>query len=262
LERARYEAELKRRRFIKCNPENRLVADALEADWNEQLRRLEALQQEHERQRQADQGLLSKEARARTLALARDFPSVWNDPRTEARERKRMLALLIEDITLLKADQIATHVRFRGGETRSVSVEAPTILAMVRKVKPEVLTQLDQLLGTCADHEAADRLNAPGYRNWENSPLPQGNCSPPGAPRSSNRASNDCESGVGFFAEELAPRLKVSSTTIHEWGRAGLLPRRYYGVRRCLFEPVKSVTIRKGKWGRMIPSFTRVLKSR
>ena len=57
LERARYEAELKRRRFLKCNPDHRLVADALEADWNEQLRRLEALQQQHERQRQADQGL-------------------------------------------------------------------------------------------------------------------------------------------------------------------------------------------------------------
>jgi DNA invertase Pin-like site-specific DNA recombinase len=171
LERARYEAELKRRRFIKCNPENRLVADALEADWNEQLRRLEALQQEHERQRQADQCLLSKDARARILALARDFPSVWNDPRTEARERKQMLALLIEDITLLKADQIAIHVRFRGGETRSVSVEAPKTLAMMRKVKPEVLTQLDQLLETWADHEAADRLNALGYRNWENKPF-------------------------------------------------------------------------------------------
>ena len=55
LERARYEAELKRRRFLKCDPNHRLVADALEADWNEQLRRIEVLQKEHERQHQADQ---------------------------------------------------------------------------------------------------------------------------------------------------------------------------------------------------------------
>lgn len=262
LERARYEAELKRRRFIKCNPENRLVADALEADWNEQLRQLEALQQEHERQRQADQGLLSKDARTRILALARDFPSVWNDPRTEARERKRMLALLIEDITLLKADQIAIHVRFRGGETRSVSVEAPKTWAMIRKFKPELITQLDQFLETCTDQEAADRLNALGYRNWENKPFTARKVLTTRSAYKLKSPFQRLRERGWVSAEDLAPRLKVSSTTIHQWGRAGLLSRQYYGVRRCLFEPVKSVTLRKGKWGRMIPSFTRVPPSR
>src|SRR3989338_1097928 len=79
LERARYEAELARRRYLKVDPDNRLVADTLEADWNEHLRRLDALQQEHDRQRKADQGLLSDEARARILALSADFPRVCND---------------------------------------------------------------------------------------------------------------------------------------------------------------------------------------
>ena len=105
LERARYEAELARRRYLKVDPDNRLVADQLEADWNEHLRRLDALQQDHERQRKADQGLLSAEARARILALSTDFPRVWNDPRTEAVERKRMVALLIEDVTLIRGPE-------------------------------------------------------------------------------------------------------------------------------------------------------------
>jgi hypothetical protein len=187
---------------------------------------------------------------------------VWNDPRTEARERKRMLALLIEDITLLKADQIAIHVRFRGGETRSVSVEAPKTLAMIRKFKPEVITQLGQLLETCADHEAADRLNALGYRNWENKPFTARKVLTTRSTYKLKSLFQRLRERGWVFAEELAPRLKVSSATIHEWGRAGLLSRQYYGVRRCLFEPVKSVTLRKGKWGRMIPSFTRVPKSR
>ncbi|MEY9626222.1 hypothetical protein [Sinorhizobium fredii] len=50
LQRARYEAELARRRYLKVDPDNRLVADALEADWNARLRDLDALQREHERQ--------------------------------------------------------------------------------------------------------------------------------------------------------------------------------------------------------------------
>lgn len=37
LERARYEAELARRRYLKVDPDNRLVADTLEADWNERF---------------------------------------------------------------------------------------------------------------------------------------------------------------------------------------------------------------------------------
>ena len=37
VERARYEAELARRRFMRVDPDNRLVADELEAEWNARL---------------------------------------------------------------------------------------------------------------------------------------------------------------------------------------------------------------------------------
>jgi DNA invertase Pin-like site-specific DNA recombinase len=262
LERVRYEVELKRRRFLRCNPDHRLVADALEADWNEQLRQLEVLQQEHERQRKADQVLLSEDARARILALARDFPRVWNDPHTEARERKRMLALLIEDVTLLKADQIAVHVRFRGGETHSLTVEAPKTWAKICQFKPEVIVQLDQLLETCTPQQAADQLNALGYLNWENEPFTKRKVI---SMRFAYKLKTPFQRlrGRGFvFAEELARRLQVSTSTIHAWGRTGLLSRHYYGDRRFLFEPVSSATIRREKDGRLIPSFTRTPQSR
>ncbi len=62
-----------------------------------------------------------------------------------------MLALLIEDITLLKAEQIAIHVRFRGGKTTSLSMARPLPMARVRKTLPEVVQRLDQLLETCSD---------------------------------------------------------------------------------------------------------------
>jgi hypothetical protein len=261
VERARYEAELKRRRFLKCDPDHRLVADALEADWNNQLRRLETLQQEHDRQRKTDQSLLDETARARILSLARDFPRVWNDPRTESRERKRMLALLIEDVTLTKADPIAVYVRFRGGQTTSLSVQGPRPIAAVRKFKPEVIAQLDQLLQTCTDQEAADRLNALGYRNWKQQPFTRTKViSLRVAYKLPSPAQRLREQGF-VLAEELARRLHVSSTTIHEWGRLGWLCRKHSGNRQCLFEPIRSVKIRKGKGGRLIPSFVRPLRS-
>ncbi len=39
VERARYECELARRRYMRVDPDNRLVADSLEAEWNHKLRR-------------------------------------------------------------------------------------------------------------------------------------------------------------------------------------------------------------------------------
>jgi hypothetical protein len=44
VERARYESDLAQRRFLKVDPDNRLVADTLEADWNDKLRALAAAQ--------------------------------------------------------------------------------------------------------------------------------------------------------------------------------------------------------------------------
>jgi len=250
LERARYEAELKRRRFLKCDPDHRLVADALEADWNDQLRRLETLKQEHDRQREADQGLLDEAARARILSLAQDFPRVWNDPRTESRERKRMLALLIEDVTLTKTDPIAVHVRFRGGQTTSLTVQGPKPIAVIRKFNPEFIAELDQLLETYPEKEAAEQLNARGHRNWKQQPLTRSavfNLRFVYKLKSHYQRLRD--RGM-LSSDELGQRLGVSATMINKMGRAGLLVRHYYGNRDCLYDPVQAGTIRKGKAGR------------
>lgn len=87
LQRARYEAELARRRYLKVDPDNRLVADALEADWNGKLRDLDTLQREHERQNETDQSLLDGAMQERIRALAADFPRIWNNERTSPVER-------------------------------------------------------------------------------------------------------------------------------------------------------------------------------
>jgi hypothetical protein len=201
LERARYDAELARRRYLKVDPDNRLLADSLEADWNARLRTLDSLQQEHERQRKADQGLLSEEARSRILALSADFPRVWNDERTAPLERKRTVALLIEDITLLRAEHISIHVRFRGGHTTSLAVLRPVPMAVIRKTKPEVIAALDRLLETHTDQQAADALNALGYRNWQQQPFNAKKSSASDAPISSKAAP-----GASWTRDSFAPR--------------------------------------------------------
>src|SRR5437867_3372696 len=100
------------------DPANRLVADALEADWNVKLRALAEAQEEYQRRRAADRLVVDDAEPQRILALATDFPATWNDPHTPQRERKRMLGLLIEDVTLIKQREMTAAVRFRGGAQR------------------------------------------------------------------------------------------------------------------------------------------------
>jgi hypothetical protein len=114
--------ELAQRRYLRVDPENRLEADSLEADWNAKLRALGETQQDYEHRREQDRRVFSEEQCQAFLALATDFPRLWSDPNTPDRERKRMVRLLIEDVTMLRGSkQIDLHLRFRGD---NVDVEA------------------------------------------------------------------------------------------------------------------------------------------
>src|SRR6185295_12021234 len=77
-ERARYEAELARRRFLAVDPENRLVARTLEKDWNEKLTALEHLERERAAAPGGSAQRLSPEQRQRILNLAEDLPTLWH----------------------------------------------------------------------------------------------------------------------------------------------------------------------------------------
>lgn len=167
VERARYAADLAQRRYLKVDPDNRLVADTLEADWNQKLRALAEAQGEYERQREADAQPLSGEQRAQILALARDFPRLWRDPRTPDRERKRLLRLVVEDVTLLRAEQITAQVRFKGGATRTLQLSP----LHMRTTDPEVVAEMDRLLDQHTRGEIAALLNERGLRPVDGKPF-------------------------------------------------------------------------------------------
>src|SRR4029450_4644719 len=54
IERAQIDADLAQRRFMLVDPNNRLVADTLEREWNDKLRVLAEAREERERGRQRD----------------------------------------------------------------------------------------------------------------------------------------------------------------------------------------------------------------
>lgn len=239
VERARYEADAARERFMQVDPKNRLVADALEADWNDRLRALTEAQENCERQSQADRTGLDQESRSRVLALAADFPKLWNDPTTPERERKRMARLLIEDVTLIKDDKINVRIRFKGGAARTLTLPPPQPAWATWLTNPEVVAEVDHLLNDHTDAQVAALLNEKGWhtgkgRRFTRSTIIRIRY------QYDLRSRFDRLRAAGMLTqEEISDRLGVSRTTVHDWRRSGLL-KAYAGNDRpeYLYEPV------------------------
>jgi hypothetical protein len=218
VERARHAAELARRRYLAVDPGNRLVAATLEADWNDTLRQLSAATEEYERRSTAARAL-SDTDRAKIAALAADFPALWSDPRTPDRERKRMVRLLLDDVTLARqpAGGIAVHVRFKSGQTTSLTVPAPLAAPDLRRTPPPVITAIDTLLDQHTDAGVADALNQAGTLSGTGQPFTAGMIRH--IRQAHHLASREDRlrarglAGIG----QTASRLGVSRTTVKKW---------------------------------------------
>lgn len=238
VERVRYEADLARQRYMQVDPNNRLVADVLEAEWNEKLRTLEAAQEESERQSQSDRFRINEEERARIFALTTDFPRLWKDPNTPDRDRKRMVRLLINDVTLTRQASIMVQVRFRGGTTATLMSSVPRPACKMWQTADEAVARMDQLLDDYTYEQMASVLNEEGLRSGKGKPfngILVGNiCREYGLKSRWHRLR---ERGL-LTVEEMAKILNVSTATVNAWYRHGLLKGYMFNDKQqCLFEP-------------------------
>ena len=223
VERARQRAELARRRYLAVDPDNRLVADTLEADWNDALRGLQTAQDEYERQTAAAKAALTEHHKQRIRQLASDFPKLWNDPATPSRERKRVTRLLIEDVTLTKTDRVHLHVRFRGGQTTSMTIPKALNSWQARQTPTEILAEIDRLLDDHTDHETAEQLNQQGHRSGMKRPFTPAIIIKLRNTHDLPSHSERLRARGMLTQQEIAQQLGVHPNTIHAWRRAGLL---------------------------------------
>lgn len=128
VERARYQAQRAERRYRAVDPDNRLVARGLEADWEKSLRELHAAQADLDRRKSQNGRAVSAEERAQILALGDNVERVWLAPTTTDRDRKELLRSLIEEVIVdvQRADENAHLVlRWRGGLLSELDVHLP-----------------------------------------------------------------------------------------------------------------------------------------
>ena len=238
VQRAREEADVARRRFMQAHPDNRLVADVLEAEWNARLRALEEAQRSLDRQRAEDPGALDDDQRRRILALATDFPRLWNDPATPHRERKRMARLLIEDVTVTKTQDIALGVRLRGGATRQLRLPLELTAWQRYRTPPAAVAEMDRLLDRHTDARIAAILNRRGHRAGRGGAFHRQRVQAIRRKYGLTPLYQRLRKRGLLSLPEIATLLKVSSSTVKKWRDHGLLHAHPYNDKNeCLYEP-------------------------
>ena len=215
--------------------DNRLVADALEADWNTALR--EARQATEDYQRAADaQAPIDQATRQRLITLAADVHALWRDETTPMRERKRVARLLITDVTLTKTEHITAQIRLTGGQQHTLTLPLPLGGGKLRQTPKPVVALIDELLDAHTDAEIADILNGRSltsgmgiaFHRLMVRDIRQDYGLRP-------RFDRLRERGL-LTAPELADLLGVSVPTVWDWHRAGLIDgEKYNDKNACLY---------------------------
>jgi DNA invertase Pin-like site-specific DNA recombinase len=168
LERARYAADRARRQYQLAEPENRLVARQLEADWEAALAETARLEADYQRFAEQQPTALTAAERAAIQALARDLPAVWDAPSTTQADRKELLRILIEDITVAVAgdsELVGVTITWAGGHQTSGQAVRPVGRLDQLSYYPALLARVTGLAAAGrSSRQIADVLNAEGFR--------------------------------------------------------------------------------------------------
>jgi len=228
VERLRYEAQRAERRYRAVDPDNRLVARGLEAEWEKCLRNLSAAETELSSRKENRLGLLSAADRERLRSLGADLQKVWSASTTTDRDRKEMLQAVLEEVNLkVERHSSTAHLilRWKGGALTELDVE------LKRRHQPKLRTDEDtvdlvrRLTKLYPDAVIAGILNR------------QERCTATGERFTTNRVGNLRRSwkipkfnpssthsdGDLATIEKAAEFLGVASSTVHRWLAEGFI---------------------------------------
>ena len=224
LERAEYEAALAERRYQEVDPSQRLVAATLERRWNDALQHCEELKQQAAEFQRQQARVATPEQKAKVLALAKDLPRLWHAPTTQAKDRKRMLRLLIKDITVEKTSvpkQLLVHIRWQGNACTDLTLQLPPNIADRMRCPDAIVNRVRVLAQNLRDAEIAHKLRQEGHISVTGKPYTASiiqwiryryQISPPTLKRPEE-----------LTVHQVAQRFEVSENVVYYWIQHALL---------------------------------------
>lgn len=229
MERADYEAQLAQRRYEEVDPSNRLVASTLEKRWNDALVALEQAKREYEEFRAKHSLASTPQQKEKVLALAQDFPRLFNSPSTSPQDRKRLLRLLIKDITVQRdnsAHMAVLHIRWQGGATEDVPIEIPPPMRERISCPEHIIERIRKLSKNHTDSQVAQQLNEEGLRTGKGNKFTVPSIS---WIRKINNILPPQGNGNEINISQLAKRLSVTRKAIYSWIADGVVSARKIG---------------------------------
>jgi hypothetical protein len=222
---------------MQVDPDNRLVADTLEGEWNEKLRHLQDANDYYETHRRRESEKLKKAQQKEVLKLTRDFPATWKNPRTPVREKKRMIRFLIEDVTMIRGEDITLHVRFKGGATKTLKLPLPLKGWQYNLTDPKIVKIVDELLSDHTYSEIATILDKRGYKSGQGSRIDRRTVvGITHGYKLKTRYARLRATGK-LRVEEVANLIGKTVATVRSWGKKGIIKTYPYNDRNgCLYE--------------------------
>jgi hypothetical protein len=140
---------------------------------NDALIHVEDLKKQAAEFQRQEARVATPEQKARVLALARDLPRLWHAPTTQAKDRKRILRLLIKDITVEKPPhpkQLLVHIRWQGGACTDLCVQLPPSIADQVRYPAALVDRVRDLAHSLLDAQIADQFNREGHASATGKP--------------------------------------------------------------------------------------------
>lgn len=155
------------------------------------------------------------------------------------RERKRLIRLLITDITLVKtSDHILAHVRMPGGALHTLTVPRSLRAWQAHTTPAATIARIDELLADHTYDQTAAILNQEGHRGGWGKPFTVESLTQPCKKRGIPSLRERLHAAGMLTVHEIADQLGVTPATIKVWQRRGdLTGRRVDGRREHLFNP-------------------------
>ena len=223
IERARYEADLAERRYEAVDPANRLVAVTLEQRWNEAMQRLHELEAEIAEFERQKLRAVTPEQKQRIRQLATEFPKLWQAETTTPRDRKRLLRLMIRDITITKVlenQKLHMDVRWQGGATERLTIDLPRKRQDAIRYPAPFIARIRTLATTLEDQQIADLLTDEGLVSSTGKPFTVQIIQ---ATRYTYRIPGPPLPPGAFTVRQLAERYGITQNGVLYWIKAGII---------------------------------------
>ncbi|MCB8818345.1 recombinase zinc beta ribbon domain-containing protein [Desulfosporosinus shakirovi] len=232
LEQSQFEVDRAYRQYDLSEPENRLVVRTLEAKWNEKLLALGQLKEEYEQYKTKRAWSPTSEDRRMILRLAEDIPRIWNSSTTLMKDRKRLVRLLLEDVTVtchpLDPD-VHLGIRWRSRHSELIHTKKSLPPSITRKHVPDTVEHVKELAKTMSSAEIADHFNKNGCRTPEGRTFTESSIAwlryrykIPGLVKQSNELT----------VKEVASKFNVSPGVVYYWLETGKIQGKQLGPGR------------------------------